>query len=100
MVNEKFRKALDKFCEENEVEITFFDGPSFDNSIIGITTDYRLVYDYHLMVEEMSEEDGIDATEAEDAIGYNTIRALPYYGDRAPIVIEMPKDELMEKYGN
>jgi hypothetical protein len=66
-----------------------FDRPAFDNSIIAITTDGRAVYDYHKMVVELMEDDGISEEEAIDWIEYNTLRAIPYAGDMAPIVVFM-----------
>lgn len=66
-----------------------FDRPAFDNSIIAITTDRRAVYDYHKMVVELMEDDGISEEEAIDWIEYNTLRAIPYAGDMAPIVVFM-----------
>lgn len=64
-----------------------FDNPDFDSAIIGITVDNRVVYDYDKMVMDMSERDNIDPIDAEDFICYNTIRALPYIGSDAPIIM-------------
>lgn len=79
-INENVRLEL---CEESIV----FDNPSFDNSIIGITTDDRVVYDYDKMVEELMVDENISEQEAIDWIEYNTIRAIPYAGEMAPIVM-------------
>ena len=48
----------------------------------------RAIYDYSKMVHEFAEDSSCDESEAEDFICYNTIRALPYAGDGAPIVLE------------
>lgn len=64
-----------------------FDNPSYDDSIIGQTFDGRAIYDIEKMANELSEEDGITIEEAMDFIDYNTIRSLPYAGDKAPIVV-------------
>lgn len=89
-----------------------YDNPSFDNSIIGITDSGRVVYDYDMMAQEFVEDDKeysikqyMDALpdnerdsvteeqimddllmEAYEFIDYNTIRATPYMGSRAPMV--------------
>ena len=39
------------------------------------------------MVAWLQENEGMDETEAIEWIEYNTIRALPYAGDQAPIVM-------------
>ena len=64
------------------------DNSAFDNSIIGVTLDGRLIYDYDKMIEELIEDDGMSFDEAMEWIDYNTIRALPYAGSGAPIIIQ------------
>lgn len=64
------------------------DNSAFDNSIIGVTLDGRLIYDYDKMIEELIEDDDMSFDEAMEWIDYNTIRALPYAGSGAPIIIQ------------
>lgn len=64
------------------------DNSAFDNSIIGVTLDRRLIYDYDKMIEELIEDDGMSFDEAMEWIDYNTIRALPYAGSMAPIIVQ------------
>lgn len=64
----------------------FFRNPDFVDAIIGITDDGRLVYSYDLMVESL-ENEGWTSEDAIEWIKYNTIRALPYMGDKAPVVM-------------
>lgn len=64
------------------------DNSAFDNSIIGVTLDGRLIYDYDKMIEELIEDDGMSFDEAMEWIDYNTIRALPYAGSMAPIIVQ------------
>ena len=67
--------------------IVIFDNPSYDNSIIGVTSDLStLVYDYTLMVKEFAEENECSEEEAEEFIQYNTLRAISYCGN-TPIVV-------------
>ena len=84
VINMAFNK--DKRLELEDDTIVF-DNPNFDNSIIGITTDGKAVYDYEKMVAELMEDDHISEQEAIDFIEYNTIRAIPYAGEMAPIVM-------------
>lgn len=62
--------------------------PSFDNSIVAVDYDGRLIYDYDLMVEELMKQDDMSGEEAIDFIFYNTLRSLDYMTDKKkPIVI-------------
>ena len=83
MVNKEIRSELEQM--EN---VIIFDNPAYDNSIIGISDDDRVVYSYDSMVRELAEEDGIGLEDAEDFVSYNTIRALSYISDKnKPIVV-------------
>lgn len=65
-----------------------FENPSFDNSIVAVDYDGRLIYDYDLMVEELMKQDDMSGEEAIDFISYNTLRSLDYMTDKKkPIVI-------------
>lgn len=60
---------------------------SYDEALIGVTEDGRAVYDYEKMISWLVETEGWTPEEAEDWVSYNTIRALPYMGDRAPLIM-------------
>ena len=64
-----------------------FDNMSYDNSIIGTTFDGRAIYDYDLMVSEFMTDEECTSDEAIDWIEYNTLRSLPYAGNKAPLVV-------------
>lgn len=105
MVNEKIRKALSNMCEEMGLEDDerpiILDGMAYDNSIIGISADGSLVYDYDKMVDELVEGEGWDVTEAMEWLDYNTLRAIPYmepYGKK-PIILSGGIEAILEKYG-
>ena len=98
MIDEKFRKSLDDYCIERDFSTILFDDPSFDKSIVGITDDGRLVYDYEKMIDELAEEDGISLEEAQEFIDYNTMRALPQDGQYTPIILECTKEMIEELY--
>ena len=99
MKDPKFRKALDAYAVDHEQDIKVLDDHTYDKSVVGITDDGRLVYDYNKMVEEFMEDEGCDETEAVEWLDYNTMRALPYFGENAPIIINTNKETLMELYG-
>lgn len=60
---------------------------SYDDALIGVTEDGRAVYDYEKMIEWLMDEEGWSDNEAVEWIEYNTIRALPYFGEGAPIIV-------------
>ena len=64
-----------------------FDNHAYDNSIIGVSLDGRVIYCFERMVEELMSDENWDELDAIEWIEYNTIRALPYAGDKAPMVV-------------
>lgn len=75
--------------EQDHDNTVLFENPSYINSIVGINDDGQLVYSYELMIEWLMKQDGMeDETEAMEFIDYNTIRAIPYAGPLAPVVIQ------------
>ena len=73
--------------EELPEDAIVFDNMSYDGSIIGVTTDGRVVYDFEKMVEELAQDEGWSYEDAIEWIEYNTIRALPYAGPNGPIIM-------------
>ena len=65
----------------------FFEQPDFDSAIIGATSDGKAVYDYEKMIHHFATAEGIGHDDAREFIDFNTIRALPYVGDYAPVVV-------------
>ena len=82
-MNQKIRDAL---CDMGHEEAVIFDGPDYDEAIVGVTDEGQVVYDYDKMVQILVERDGMEEMEAIEWIEYNTIRALPYF-ENAPIVM-------------
>lgn len=74
-------------CDRGFEESIVFEDPDYCDAAIGVTTDGRVVYDYGLMAESLMAEDGMTYEDALEIIDYNTVRALPYIGDNAPIVM-------------
>ena len=82
-MNQKIRDAL---CDMGHEEAVIFDGPDYDEAIVGVTDDGQVVYDFDKMVEILVERDGMEEMEAIEFIEYNSIRSLPYI-ENAPIVM-------------
>ena len=101
MVNEKLRKAMANYCEDNALEESeqplIFDNHAYDNSIVGISNDGRIVYDYSSMVQEFMNDEDCSEEEAIEWIEYNTIRSLGYGKDkdRYPVILHNFKNNYM-----
>lgn len=80
---DKNRELLNELGHE---EAIVFENPSYDEAIIGIDSNERVVYDFDKMAECLVEEDGMSYEDAIEFIEYNTIRALPYKPN-SPIVM-------------
>lgn len=76
-------KLLDCGCEDAPI----FVNPDYEDAIIGITHNGRVVYDYDKMVEYLMNKEGWSDIEAIDWIEYNVIRSIPYMGSDAPIIM-------------
>ncbi len=59
---------------------------------MGVTETGRVVYDYGKMAESLMFEDGMTYEDAIEFIEFNTVRALPYMGPNAPLIL-YPFDE-------
>ena len=102
MVNEKLRKALYEYFEgyDEEDMALILDNHAYDNSIIGLTEDDRLIYDYESMIREFMEDEDCSYEEAQEWVDYNTMRALPYGGPKAPIIVSLTTKDLLERFGD
>lgn len=67
--------------------VTYLENFDYEDALIGVTSDNRCVYDYDKMVEYLVSKQGFSEEEAAEWISYNTIRALPYMGENAPVVM-------------
>lgn len=86
----------DRLVEMGLEEAVVFENPDYDSAIIGYDANSeRVVYDYDKMVEHLMDE-GWDCDDAVEFIEYNTIRACPYMGERAPIVMRTIPQEMIE----
>ena len=83
MINEKLREYL----KDEGFDCIVLDSPAFDKSIVGFSTDGKLVYDLEMMIQEFVIDENVEKEIAAEYIAYNTIRALPYMGDKAPVIL-------------
>lgn len=78
------REILEDLDYEN---LIVFDNPDYDEAIIVVSHDDRVVYDYDKMIEHLINKEQMSVEDATDFISYNTIRSLSYTGGNAPIVM-------------
>lgn len=74
-------------CENDYEESVLFENPDYISAVVGISEEGRVIYSFDKMVDYLIVVDGMDPEDACDFISYNTLRALPYAGEKAPIVM-------------
>ena len=69
-------------------DTVLFENPNYESALIGYdVVSGRAIYSYNLMIEHLMTVDGMSEEEAIDMIEYNTIRAIPYMGEKSPIIL-------------
>jgi hypothetical protein len=84
--------AEERLLENGYEGVKFLTDFSYDTALIGVTDDNRAVYDYELMVEWLVKNEGWSYEDSAEWVSYNTLRAIPYLGPDAPIVINRLMD--------
>ena len=79
--------AEERILNAGYEDVVYLTNYSYDDAFIGISEDNRAIYDYDKMVKWLVETEGFTEEEAIEWIDYNTIRALPYMGGNAPIIM-------------
>lgn len=79
--------ARERILNAGYEDVIYLTNYSYDDALIGISEDNRAVYNYDKMVKWLVKEEEFTEEEAIEWIDYNTIRALPYMGEKAPIIM-------------
>ena len=79
--------AEEKLLENGYEGVKYLTNYSYDTALIGVTDDNRAVYDYNKMVEWLINTEDFTEEEAVEWIDYNTLRAIGYFGEDAPIIM-------------
>lgn len=79
--------AEERLLDAGYEDVKYFVNYSYDDALIGVSEDGRAIYDYNKMVEWLIKKEGWSDIEAIDWIETNTLRALPYMGEGAPIIM-------------
>jgi len=88
MINEDAREYVSREAEGAII----LDNPAFDNSIVGISTEGCVVYNYQKMIEEYCKDNSCSHEDAKEFIDYNTVRMIPYLNStkRKPVIVQIP----------
>lgn len=79
--------AEERLLENGYEYVKYLTNESYDDALIGVSEDGRAIYDFDKMVDWLVDQYGWTDEEAVEWIEYNTIRALPYFGEDAPIIM-------------
>lgn len=67
----EIREMVLEFLDDDE-EVMFFDSPSYDEAIIGLSENNKVVYSYDGMIDCLMKKENMSAEEAMEFIDYNT----------------------------
>ncbi len=84
MTLEELKETL---VDEGFEDSVVLENPEYLSAVIGRTEDGRVIYSYEKMVESLMSDDGMDREEAMEFIDFNTVRAIPYMGEKAPVIM-------------
>jgi hypothetical protein len=79
--------AEERLLEAGYEDVLYLVNYSYDDALIGVSEDGRAIYDYEKMITWLMNEEGWSEIEAVEWIEYNTMRAIPYMGEKAPIIM-------------
>ena len=77
----------DHLIEHGYEDTLVLENPDYISAVSGINENGRLVYSYERMIEDLMIKERMSFEDAVEFIDYNTIRAIPYMGEKAPIII-------------
>lgn len=84
---DKLNDLKSSLIENGYEDSVVFENPDYATAAIGVSQDGQVFYEYEKMVSHLMETDDMSEEEAIEFIDYNTIRALPYMGDKPPIIL-------------
>ena len=74
-------------CELGYDDAVVLESPDYLSAVVGVSDDGRVIYSYTRMLEHLVLTDGMTYEEAAEFVDYNTIGALPYMGEKKPIIL-------------
>ena len=77
----------DYLCELGYENAVVLESPDYLSAVAGVSEDGRVIYSYPKMLQHLVLNDGMTYEEAAEFVDYNTIGALPYMGEKKPIIL-------------
>lgn len=77
----------DYLCELGHEDAVVLEAPDYLSAIVGVSEDGRVIYSYHKMLQHLVLNDGMTYEEAAEFVDFNTLGALPYMGEKRPIIL-------------
>ncbi len=81
------KEFKDILCERGYEDAVVLESPDYLSAIVGVSDDGRVIYDYEKMTQCLMETEGMDYEEAMEFVNFNTLGAIPYMGDKRPIIL-------------
>lgn len=81
------QELKDSLIERGYEDSIVLEIPDFIDAVVGISQNEQVIYDFEKMVEHLVIKENMTEDEAVEFIEYNTINALPYMGDKRPIIM-------------
>ena len=82
--NESNDSLKEWLVDQGYEDAIVLESPTYRNAVLGISEDGRVIYSERIIIEDMVVDEGMDI---DDAFSYNLLRALPYMGEKAPIIL-------------
>lgn len=80
------------YREEMEEGTVFLEPEYFDEAIIGkarVNGHEVLAYSLQAIIDAVYKHEVQDMDEATEWVEYNTLRAIPYMGEQAPVIVDL-----------
>ena len=81
------KELKDFLGERGFKDAVVLESPDYLSAIVGVSDDGRVIYDYEKMAQCLMETEGMDYEEAMEFVNFNTLGAVPYMGDKRPIIL-------------
>ena len=81
------KELKDFLGERGFKDAVVLESPDYLSAIVGVSDDGRVIYDYENMAQCLMETEGMDYEEAMEFVNFNTLGAVPYMGDKRPIIL-------------
>lgn len=91
VMTENSSERLEKFRDLLLETSIFLEPPYFDDAVVGVLNGH-VVYSYSKLASIMSKAEDAPYEECQEFIDFNTLRALPYMGPMAPLIVERLED--------